>query len=66
MTGANISVRINDKFMQAVEQQKSYTQQFPVDSKTPSTQKEVDALAIWKKIVHNAWKSAALVLHRFS
>ena len=58
VTGANISVRINDKFMQAVEQQKSYTQQFPVDSKTPSTQKEVDALAIWKKIVHNAWKSA--------
>ncbi|HNY56130.1 MAG TPA: adenosylcobalamin-dependent ribonucleoside-diphosphate reductase, partial [Chitinophagales bacterium] len=44
--------------MQAVEQQKSYTQQFPVDSKTPSTQKEVDALDIWKKIVHNAWKSA--------
>ncbi|MCC6584177.1 MAG: ribonucleoside-diphosphate reductase, adenosylcobalamin-dependent, partial [Chitinophagales bacterium] len=58
VTGANISVRINDKFMQAVEQQKSYTQQFPVDSKTPTTQKEVDALAIWKKIVHNAWKSA--------
>ncbi len=58
VTGANISVRINDKFMQAVEQQKSFTQQFPVDSKTPSTQKEVDALAIWKKIVHNAWKSA--------
>lgn len=58
VTGANISVRINDKFMQAVEQHKSFTQQFPVDSKTPSTQKEVDALAIWKKIVHNAWKSA--------
>ncbi|HRH58713.1 MAG TPA: adenosylcobalamin-dependent ribonucleoside-diphosphate reductase [Chitinophagales bacterium] len=58
VTGANISVRIDDKFMQAVELQKSYTQQFPVDSKTPSTKKEVDAVAIWKKIVHNAWKSA--------
>lgn len=58
VTGANISVRINDAFMQAVEQNAMFTQQFPVNSPTPKVKKEVDAAAIWKKIVHNAWKSA--------
>ena len=58
VTGANISVRIDDKFMQAVEQEKTYTQQFPVDSIAPKITHEIDALSIWKKIVHNAWKSA--------
>lgn len=58
VTGANISVRIDDKFMQAVEQHQTYVQQFPVNSDAPKVKKEVDALAIWKKIVHNAWKSA--------
>ncbi|MFN8260676.1 MAG: adenosylcobalamin-dependent ribonucleoside-diphosphate reductase [Chitinophagales bacterium] len=58
VTGANISVRIDDKFMQAVEQHQTYVQQFPVNSNAPKVKKEVDALAIWKKIVHNAWKSA--------
>lgn len=58
VTGANISVRIDDKFMQAVEQQKPYTQQFPVTGDRPRVKKEVDAEIIWKKIVHNAWKSA--------
>jgi ribonucleoside-diphosphate reductase alpha chain len=58
VTGANISVRIDDKFMQAVEQHATYTQQFPVHSDAPKVKKEVDAVAIWKKIVHNAWKSA--------
>ncbi len=58
VTGANISVRIDDAFMQAVENSISYTQQFPIKSLSPKVTKEVDATAIWKKIVHNAWKSA--------
>ncbi|HMV15923.1 MAG TPA: adenosylcobalamin-dependent ribonucleoside-diphosphate reductase [Chitinophagales bacterium] len=58
VTGANISVRINNAFMQAVENQTTFTQQFPIFSKTPLFKKEIDALALWKKIVHNAWRSA--------
>ncbi len=58
ITGANVSVRINDDFMRAVEKQKSFTQQFPIDSAQPKVTKEIDASALWKKIVHNAWKSA--------
>jgi ribonucleoside-diphosphate reductase alpha chain len=58
VTGANVSVRINDKFMQAVEQKIPYVQQFPINSATPTVKKEMDAQALWKKIVHNAWKSA--------
>ena len=58
VTGANISVRIDDAFMQAVENNAKYTQQFPVKSLSPKVTKAVDASAIWKKIVHNAWKSA--------
>ncbi|HOU46899.1 MAG TPA: adenosylcobalamin-dependent ribonucleoside-diphosphate reductase, partial [Chitinophagales bacterium] len=58
VTGANISVRIDDAFMQAVENNRFFTQQFPVKSLSPKVTKEVDATAIWKKIVHNAWKSA--------
>ena len=58
VTGANVSVRLHDDFMEAAINNKLYTQQYPVLSKTPWSQKEVDANAIWKKIVHNAWKSA--------
>lgn len=58
VTGANVSVRIDDDFMQSVVDGKPYTQQWPVESKEPSTTKEVDARKIWNKIVHNAWKSA--------
>lgn len=58
VTGANISVRINDAFMQAVEKQEHFTQQFPLNSKSPKVKKEIDAAALWKKIIHNAWKSA--------
>ena len=58
VTGANVSVRITDDFMQAAIDGKPYVQQFPVDSDHPLVTKEVDAQAIWKKIVHNAWKSA--------
>ena len=58
VTGANVSVRIDDDFMQAAVDRKPYMQQFPVDAQDPSVKQEVDAAAIWAKIVHNAWKSA--------
>lgn len=58
ITGANVSVRVNDEFMKAALAGKSYVQQFPVDSQTPIMKKEVSALELWKKIVYNAWKSA--------
>ena len=58
VTGANVSVRIDDGFMQAVKDQKNYTQKYPIFSKNPLKQKEIEAEKLWKKIVHNAWKSA--------
>ena len=58
VTGANVSVRIDDEFMQAATQGKPYTQQFPVDAANPQVKKDIDADKLWKKIVHNAWKSA--------
>lgn len=58
VTGANVSVRINDEFMQCVIDEKPYIQKYPVGSSKPVFTKEVDAKKIWKKIVHNAWKSA--------
>ncbi len=58
ITGANVSVKIDDEFMRAVEENRPYVQQFPVDSDNPRVKKEVDARKLWKKIVHNAWKSA--------
>ena len=58
VTGANVSVRIDDAFMIAVKDETSYTQKIPVYSNNPKVSKSVDALALWKKIVHNAWKSA--------
>ncbi len=58
VTGANVSVKIDDAFMQAASEGKPYMQQFPVDSDNPRVTKEIDASALWKKIVHNAWKSA--------
>lgn len=58
VTGANVSVRVSDDFMEAVEAGRPYTQQFPVDAAEPLVTKEVDAAALWKKIVSNAWKSA--------
>ncbi len=58
VTGANVSVRISDQFMKAVESGTSFVQQYPVTSKTPVFTKEADASQLWKKIVHNAWKSA--------
>ena len=58
ITGANISVRISDEFMQAVEKGAPFTQQFPVHAIQPRVSRQIDALALWKKIVHNAWQSA--------
>lgn len=58
ITGANVSVKIDDDFMQALNNNKKYIQKFPIDSKEPRYQKEVDTTNIWNKIIHNAWKSA--------
>ena len=58
VTGANVSVRIDDDFMRAATEGKEYTQQFPVDSNDPQVKKSIDAAALWGKIIHNAWKSA--------
>ena len=58
VTGANVSVKIDDEFMQCAVDGKPYMQKFPVDSADPQFTKEVDAKALWEKIVHNAWKSA--------
>ena len=58
VTGANVSVRIDDDFMNAAVNGTPYIQQYPVDSPEPTIRKEVDATAIWAKIIHNAWKSA--------
>src|SRR6056297_1863037 len=58
VTGANVSVRIDDGFMKAVVDGTKYVQQYPVESDSPSYTKEIDARSLWSKIVHNAWKSA--------
>jgi ribonucleoside-diphosphate reductase alpha chain len=58
ITGANVSVRLDDKFMQAVTNKTDYTQQYPIDSAEPKFTKNVDASYLWDKIVTNAWKSA--------
>lgn len=55
---ANISPRVDDKFMEAVRDGKPYVQQFPVDSENPTFTREIDARELWKKIIHNAWQSA--------
>ena len=58
VTGANVSVKLDDAFMQAAVDEKPYVQQYPIDSVQPTFTKEIDASTLWKKIVHNAWKSA--------
>ena len=58
VTGANVSVRIDDEFMRCATEGRPYRQQFPIDSPDPFVAKDIDAAALWKKIVHNAWKSA--------
>lgn len=58
ITGANVSVRIDDSFMQAVKNNQEYKQTYPIFSQDPKFSKEINAKELWKKIVHNAWKSA--------
>ncbi len=58
VTGANVSVKIDDDFMESIVSGKEYTQQYPVDSAEPRVTKQINASNIWNKIVHNAWKSA--------
>ena len=58
VTGANVSVKMDDDFMRAAVEGKAYTQKYPIDSSAPLYTKEVNASELWKKIVHNAWKSA--------
>ena len=58
VTGANVSVKIDDDFMKAATEDLPYTQQFPIDSDSPTVKKEISAKKLWEKIVHNAWQSA--------
>ncbi len=58
VTGANVSVKIDDEFMQAVRDKTMYRQKYPIESETPTYTKEIDAAGLWDKIVFNAWKSA--------
>jgi len=58
ITGANVSVKIDDEFMKAVLEGKPYIQQYPINASNPKYRHEIDAVALWKKIIHNAWKSA--------
>lgn len=58
VTGANVSVKLTDTFMQAAIDGTPYVQQYPIDAAEPLFKKEISATALWKKIVHNAWKSA--------
>ncbi|MBQ5784020.1 MAG: adenosylcobalamin-dependent ribonucleoside-diphosphate reductase [Bacteroidales bacterium] len=58
VTGANVSVKLDDEFMRAALKGEQYTQQYPIDAAEPKVVKSVNAQNIWKKIIHNAWKSA--------
>jgi len=58
ITGANVSVKLDDEFMRSAIEGKPYVQSYPVDAKDPKYRQEVDAQGIWNKIIHNAWKSA--------
>ncbi|HOU98875.1 MAG TPA: adenosylcobalamin-dependent ribonucleoside-diphosphate reductase [Bacteroidales bacterium] len=58
VTGANVSVKIDDEFMRSAINGVKYTQQYPIDNPNPKYTKEIDAAQLWKKIIHNAWKSA--------
>ncbi len=58
VTGANVSVKITDDFMRAVQENRPFVQKYPIEAETPTYSKEIDSRALWNKIVHNAWRSA--------
>lgn len=58
VTGANVSVKVDDEFMRCVQSGKPYQQQYPIDSPNPVFTKEINARELWAKIIHNAWASA--------
>ena len=58
VTGANVSVKIDDEFMKAVVNDTPYRQQYPIAGPDPMVKKDISARSLWKKIIHNAWKSA--------
>ena len=58
VTGANVSVKIDDEFMRAAIEGRTYTQQFPINADKPKFVQNIDASKLWAKIIHNAWKSA--------
>ena len=58
VTGANVSIKIDDEFMRAAKEGRPYHQQFPIDSDNPSVEVDIDAKRLWEKIIHNAWQSA--------
>ncbi len=58
ISGANISVKVDDEFMKAVEADTTYNQQYPLDSSNPTYTKQIKARKLWDKVIHNAWKSA--------
>ena len=58
VTGANVSIKIDDEFMRAAIDGRTYAQQFPINSENPKYVKHIDARKLWSKIIHNAWKSA--------
>ena len=58
VTGANVSIKVDDEFMRAALEGRTYTQQFPIKADKPTVIKNIDAPKLWAKIIHNAWKSA--------
>ena len=58
VTGANVSIKVDDEFMRAAIEGRTYTQQFPIKSDKPTYVQNIDAKRLWDKIIHNAWKSA--------
>jgi ribonucleoside-diphosphate reductase alpha chain len=58
VTGANVSVKLTDEFMDSVRKKTLFRQQYPIDSDNPKFSKDIDAVNLWNKIIHNAWKSA--------
>lgn len=58
VTGANVSIKIDDEFMRAAQAGKPYRQQFPIGAEKPRYEQQIDARKLWNKIIHNAWKSA--------